>query len=135
MRWPNAISSGWRRIGSPRIHIRRCALAWTPTKTGTGVCALHHLSIDESGRVVRSPRNPCVRVIFMDPTNHIPSVTLFHYLNGSMPLTDDERYHLDHCAYCQSVVSEYKKYIDPAMIPAACNLGDREQLRHPAMER
>ena len=83
------------------------------------VCALHHLSIDESGRVVRSPRNPCVRVIFMDPTNHIPSVTLFHYLNGSMPLTDDERYHLAHCAYCQSVVAEYKKYIDPAMIPAA----------------
>ncbi len=53
----------------------------------------------------------------------------------SMPLTDDERYHLDHCAYCQSVVAEYKKYIDPAMIPAACNLGDREQLRHQAMER
>ena len=55
----------------------------------------------------------------MDPTNHIPSVTLFHYLNGSMPLTNDGRYHLDHCAYCQSVVAEYKKYIDPAMIPAA----------------
>jgi len=71
----------------------------------------------------------------MDPTSHIPSVTLFHYLNGSMPLTNDGRYHLDHCAYCQSVVAEYKKYIDPAMIPAACNLGDREQLRHQAMER
>ena len=25
----------------------------------------------------------------MDPTSHIPSVRLFHYLNGSMPLTDD----------------------------------------------
>jgi hypothetical protein len=55
----------------------------------------------------------------MDPTSHIPSVMIFHYLNGSMPLTDDERYHLGHCAYCQSVVAEYKKYIDPAMIPAA----------------
>ena len=54
----------------------------------------------------------------MDPTSHIPSVTLFYYLNGSMPLTDDDRYHLDYCAYCQSVVAEYKKYIDPAMIPA-----------------
>ena len=32
----------------------------------------------------------------MDPTSHIPSVTLFHYLNGSMPLTDDERDHLEY---------------------------------------
>jgi hypothetical protein len=55
----------------------------------------------------------------MDPTSHIAAVTLFYYLNGSMPLTDEEHYHLDHCAYCQSVVDQYRTYIDPAMIPSA----------------
>jgi hypothetical protein len=55
----------------------------------------------------------------MDPTSHISSVTLFYYLNGSTSLTEGERDHLDHCAYCQSVVGEYKTYIDPAMIPVA----------------
>jgi hypothetical protein len=55
----------------------------------------------------------------MDPTSHISSVKLFHYLIDAMPLNDDERHHLDHCSYCQSVVEEYKKYINPAMIRAA----------------
>jgi len=55
----------------------------------------------------------------MDPTSHISSVKLFHYLIDAIPLNDDERHHLDHCSYCQSVVEEYKKYISPAMIRAA----------------
>jgi hypothetical protein len=55
----------------------------------------------------------------MDPTTHISSVTLFHYLIEAIPLTDDEAVHLQHCAYCQAVLEEYRTYIDPAMIRAA----------------
>ena len=55
----------------------------------------------------------------MDPTSHISSVKLFHYLIDAMPLGEDELYHLNHCAYCQSNVEEYRKYINPAMIRAA----------------
>ena len=55
----------------------------------------------------------------MDPTSHIASVTLFHYLIHAMPLSDDEQYHLKHCAYCQSVLEEFDTYIDPGMIHAA----------------
>ncbi|MBI4473294.1 MAG: hypothetical protein HY646_11550 [Acidobacteria bacterium] len=55
----------------------------------------------------------------MDPTSHIPSVTLFHYLIYAIPLTDDDLVHLEECAYCQSVLDDFKTYIDPAMIRAA----------------
>ena len=55
----------------------------------------------------------------MDATSHIPSVKLFHYLNGSMQLTDDERHHLEHCPHCQSVIEEFTTYISPTVIPAA----------------
>lgn len=55
----------------------------------------------------------------MDPTSHIPSVTLFHYLIHAMPLGDGEQRHLKDCAYCQSVLEEFDTYIDPGMIHAA----------------
>jgi hypothetical protein len=55
----------------------------------------------------------------MDPTTHIASVTLFHYLIGAIPLTDEEALHLQQCADCRSVLEEYRTYIDPAMIRAA----------------
>jgi hypothetical protein len=54
----------------------------------------------------------------MDPTSHIPSVTLFHYLIHAMPLTDDERDHLQKCAYCQSLLDEWDKY-NPGLTHAA----------------
>jgi hypothetical protein len=55
----------------------------------------------------------------MDPTSHISSVTLFHYLIRAMPLSPEEKRHLDDCAKCQSVVEEYNTYIDASMIRAA----------------
>jgi hypothetical protein len=55
----------------------------------------------------------------MDPTSHVSTVTLFHYLIDAMTLTDDEHDHLEHCAHCQSVLDEYRKYINPSMIRAA----------------
>jgi hypothetical protein len=55
----------------------------------------------------------------MDPTSHIPSVTLFHYLIHAMPLTEDEQQHLKTCSYCQSVLDEFDTYIDHSMIYAA----------------
>ena len=55
----------------------------------------------------------------MDPTSHIPTATLFHYLIHAMPLSDRELDHLESCAYCQSVLEEWDKYIDPGMIHAA----------------
>lgn len=55
----------------------------------------------------------------MDPTSHISSVTLFHYLIHAMPLSDEERQHLQTCLYCQSVLDEFDTYIDPTMIHAA----------------
>jgi hypothetical protein len=55
----------------------------------------------------------------MDATSHIPVVTLFHYLIHAMPLSDDERFHLANCSYCQGVVEEWDTYIDPGMIHAA----------------
>jgi hypothetical protein len=55
----------------------------------------------------------------MDPTSHVSSVTLFHYLIHAMPLTDDERDHLAKCAYCQGILDEFDTYIDPGMIHAA----------------
>jgi hypothetical protein len=55
----------------------------------------------------------------MDPTSHISSVTLFHYLIHAMPLSPEEKGHLDVCSQCQSVLEEYNTYIDPSMIRAA----------------
>ena len=55
----------------------------------------------------------------MDPTSHIPAVTLFYYLDGTFALSDDDRDHLARCAYCQSVLDQYKTYVDPAMIRVA----------------
>jgi hypothetical protein len=55
----------------------------------------------------------------MDPSSHIPQVTLFHYLIHAMPLSDDERAHLENCSYCQSILDEWETYIDPSMIQAA----------------
>ena len=57
--------------------------------------------------------------VLMDPTSHIPSVTLFHYLIHAMPLTEDEQQHLNTCSYCQSVLDEFDTYIDHSMIYAA----------------
>jgi len=55
----------------------------------------------------------------MDPTSHIPPVTLFHYLINAMPLSESERDHLKNCPYCQSILEEWDKYINPEMIHAA----------------
>ena len=55
----------------------------------------------------------------MDPTSHISSVTLFHYLIHAMPLSDEERDHLNKCSYCQNVLDEFDTYIDPGKIHAA----------------
>ena len=54
----------------------------------------------------------------MDPTSHIPPVTLFHYLIHAMPLTDDEQQHLKTCPHCKSVLDEFDTYIDPGIIHA-----------------
>jgi hypothetical protein len=55
----------------------------------------------------------------MDPTSHIPSVTLFYYLISVIPLTGADLLHLENCAQCQDLVDEFKTYIDPDMIRAA----------------
>ena len=55
----------------------------------------------------------------MDPTEHVSSVRLFHYLINAMPLTSDERRHLEICSLCQSELEQFDTYIDPAMIHAA----------------
>jgi len=55
----------------------------------------------------------------MDPTSHISSVTLFHYLIHAMPLSNEERAHLAECRYCQSILEEWDTYVDPGMIHAA----------------
>ena len=55
----------------------------------------------------------------MDPTSHVSQVKLFHYLIHAVPLTCDERDHLEKCDYCQSMLEQFDTYIDPAMIHAA----------------
>jgi hypothetical protein len=55
----------------------------------------------------------------MDPTSHIPPVKLYHYLIHAMPMSAEERKHLEKCVYCQSVLEQFDTYIDPAMIHAA----------------
>jgi len=50
----------------------------------------------------------------MDPTSHISPVKLFYWLMDAMTLTEDERFHLVHCAVCQSLVEEYKGYVRAA---------------------
>jgi hypothetical protein len=62
---------------------------------------------------------PAVVETKMDPTSHIPPVTLFHYLIHAMPLTDDEQQHLKTCPHCKSVLDEFDTYVDPRMIHAA----------------
>jgi hypothetical protein len=48
----------------------------------------------------------------MDPTSHIPTVKLFHYLIDAMPLSDDEQKHLESCEHCKSILEDYKTYIN-----------------------
>ena len=55
----------------------------------------------------------------MDPTSHIPPVVLFYYLNRAIPLSRDEKQHLNTCSVCQSVLDDFDTYIDPGMIHAA----------------
>ena len=55
----------------------------------------------------------------MDPTMHIPVVTLFHYLIHAMTLTKDEQEHLKSCSHCQSVLDDFDTYVAPGMIHAA----------------
>jgi hypothetical protein len=55
----------------------------------------------------------------MDPTSHVPSVKLFHYLIHAMPLTEEEQRHLKVCSYCQFVLDEFDTYINHDMLYAA----------------
>ena len=55
----------------------------------------------------------------MDPTGHIPEVTLFCYLLDVMPLKTDERQHLEVCSHCRSVLEEFEPYVKGRMSHAA----------------
>jgi len=57
--------------------------------------------------------------LHMDPTSHIPQVTLFHYLIHAMSLSESEKDHLAKCSYCQAILEEWDTYVDPGMIHAA----------------
>ncbi|HLH30306.1 MAG TPA: hypothetical protein VKY31_03835 [Terriglobia bacterium] len=56
----------------------------------------------------------------MEPSEHIPQVTLFYYLLNVMPLTRDEREHLTICSLCQSVLEDFEPDVRrQSMSPAA----------------
>jgi hypothetical protein len=54
----------------------------------------------------------------MDPTSHVPIVSLYHWLIRAFPLTREERLHLDSCEHCQEILQELQQVV-PHVVHAA----------------